>query len=111
LKKFCVVCFYFENGHRKAAKSREEREDDVNKLLQFFRKCKENNEHFYWDVDVDPKSGVIRNIFWSHARQRAEYRDFGDVITFDSTHKTNSKCMLLAMFVWANNNLKNVTFG
>ncbi|KAG2658305.1 hypothetical protein PVAP13_1KG249210 [Panicum virgatum] len=95
----------------KAEKVREERDDDLNKLLQFFRKCKENNEHFYWDVDAEPKTGVVRNIFWSHASQRAEYRDFGDVITFDTTHKTNSRRMPLAMFVGANNNLKNVTFG
>jgi hypothetical protein len=54
---------------------------------------------------------VIKNIFWSHASQRAEYVDFGDAITFDTTHKTNSKKMPLAMFVGANNNLKNVTFG
>jgi hypothetical protein len=47
LKKCCVVCFYLENGHRKAAKAREEREDDPYKLLQFFRECKENDEHFY----------------------------------------------------------------
>jgi hypothetical protein len=62
-------------------------------------------------VDADPKSGVIKNTFWNHASQRAEYRDFGDVITFDTTHKTNSKRMLLAMFVGANNNPRNVTFG
>jgi hypothetical protein len=37
--------------------------------------------------------------------------DFGGVITFDTTHKTNSKRMPLSMFVGANNNLKNVTFG
>jgi hypothetical protein len=47
LKKCSVVCFYFENGHRKAAKAREEIEDDLNKLLQFLEECKENNEHFY----------------------------------------------------------------
>ncbi|XP_066320195.1 protein FAR1-RELATED SEQUENCE 5-like [Miscanthus floridulus] len=73
--------------------------------------CKENNEYFYWDVDADPKTRVIKNIFWSHVSQRAEYKDFGDTITFDTTHKTNSKKMPLAMFVGANNNLKNVTFG
>jgi len=103
--------FFEKNACRKAEKVREERDDDLNKLLQFFRECKENNEHFYWDVDADPKTGVVRNIFWSHASQRAEYRDFGDVITFDTTHKTNSRRMPLAMFVGANNNLKNVTFG
>jgi hypothetical protein len=56
-------CVVFLNGHRKSAKTREEREDDLNKLLQFFRECKENNEYFYWDVNVDPKIGVIKNIF------------------------------------------------
>jgi hypothetical protein len=62
-------------------------------------------------VDADPKTSVIKNIFWSHASQRAEYKDFGDVITFDTIHKANSKHMRLPMLVGANNNLKNVTFG
>jgi hypothetical protein len=80
-------------------------------LFQFFRECKQNNEAFYWDVDFDPKTKVLRSIFWSHASQRAEYVDFGDVITFDSTHKTNSKKIPLAMFIGCSNNLKNVSFG
>ena len=100
-----------ENDYRKARTAREEREDDLNKLLDFFRECKVKNEYFYWDIDADKKTGVIKNIFWSHASQRAEYKDFGDVITFDTTHKTNCKQMPLAMFVGSNNNLKNVTFG
>ena len=62
-------------------------------------------------MDFDPKTKVLRSIFWSHASQRAEYKDFGDVITFDTTHKTNRKNMPLGMFVGANNNLKNVSFG
>jgi hypothetical protein len=37
--------------------------------------------------------------------------DFGDVITFDTTHKTDSKKIPLAMFVGCSNNLKNVSFG
>jgi hypothetical protein len=101
----------FQHVHRKEAKAREDRDDDLHKLLQFFRECKENNDHFYWDVDTDPKTRVVRNIFWSHASQRASYKDFGDVVTFDTTHKTNIKNMPLAMFVGSNNNLKNVTFG
>jgi hypothetical protein len=80
-------------------------------LFQDFRECKQNNEAFYWDVDFDPKTKALRSIFWSHASQRAEYVDFGDVITFDTTHKTNSKKMPLAMFVGCSNNQKNVSFG
>jgi hypothetical protein len=73
--------------------------------------CKQDNEAFYRDVDFDPKTKVLRSIFWSHASQRAEYVDFGDVITFDTTHKTNNKKMPLAMFVGCSNNLKNVSLG
>ncbi|CAL5049424.1 unnamed protein product [Urochloa decumbens] len=97
--------------NKKSEYARSERDDDLNKLLQFFRECKKNNDHFYWDVDADPKTGVLKNIFWCHASQRAQYKDFGDAVTFDTTYKTNYKHMPLAMFVGANNNLKNVTFG
>jgi hypothetical protein len=62
-------------------------------------------------VDFHPKTKVLRSIFWSLASQRAEYVDFADVITFDTTHKTNSKKMPLAMFVGCSKNLKNVSFG
>ena len=41
------LIFFKKNAYRKAEKVREERDDDLNKLLQFFRECKKNNEHFY----------------------------------------------------------------
>jgi hypothetical protein len=81
---------------------REERSDDIPKLLRFFWHCKSVNEYFYWDAQIDEKTCTIKNIFWSHASQRAECRDFGDVITFDTMHKTNKHRILLAMFVGSN---------
>jgi len=57
------------------------------------------------------EQNVIKNVFWSHASQRAEYRDFGDVVTFDTTYKTNVYSMPLAMFVGSNHQLQNVVFG
>lgn len=104
------MSLYFHND-RKAEQTRRDREDDINKLLEFFQECKTNNEHFYWDVDVDPETKVLKNVFWCHASQRANCKDFGDVITFDTTGKTNRQHMPLAMFVGSNHNLKNVTFG
>jgi hypothetical protein len=50
-------------------------------------------------------TGRIKNIFWSHASQRAECHDFSDVITFDTTHMTNKNRMPLAMFVESNHQL------
>jgi hypothetical protein len=56
-------------------------------------------------------TGRIKNIFWSHASQRVECRDFGDVITFDTTHMTNKNRMPLSMFVGSNHQLQNIVFG
>jgi hypothetical protein len=68
----------------------EEREDNIQKLLEFFQSCKRAKEYFYCDVQMDRKNGVKENIFWSHASECAECRDFGDVVTFDIMHKTIS---------------------
>jgi hypothetical protein len=64
----------------------EERSDAIPKLLVFFQRCKSANEYFYWDARIDGQTGALKNIFWSHASQCAECGDFGDVITFDTTH-------------------------
>jgi hypothetical protein len=90
---------------------RKERADDIPKLLEFFQSYKHANEYFYWDAQIDKKMGELRNIFWSHASQHAECRDFGDVITFDTTHKTNKHRMPLAMFVGSNHQLQDTVFG
>jgi hypothetical protein len=103
----CNSCFNF----RKALFLRQEREEDILKLLEFFQNCKLANKYFYWDAQTDIDTGRIKNIFWSHASQRAEYQDFGDVITFDTTHMTNKNKMPLVMFVGLNHQLQNVVFG
>ncbi|WVZ50123.1 hypothetical protein U9M48_001410 [Paspalum notatum var. saurae] len=53
----------------------------------------------------------MKSIFWSHASQQGEYADFGDAVTFDTTHKTNMYGKPLGMFVGANNHLQCTTFG
>jgi hypothetical protein len=105
------VYMSFLCDYRKALFLREEMADDIPKLIAFFRTCKRANEYFYWNAQTDIKIGELKNIFWSHASQRAECRDFGDVITFDTTHKTNKHRMSLAMFVGSNHQLQNVVFG
>jgi hypothetical protein len=54
---------------------------------------------------------VIQNVFWSHASQRVEYVDFGDMVTFDTTYQTNVYSMPLAMFIGSNHQLQNVIFA
>ena len=48
---------------RNAEQAREEKDADLEKLFQFFRECQTSNEYFYFDVDFDPKTKVLRSIF------------------------------------------------
>jgi hypothetical protein len=84
--------------------------DDINKLFAFFSECKMQNSKFYWDMQLD-EDGVVKNIFWSHASSQAEYADFGDAVTLDTTYKTNIYGMSLAMFVGASHHIQDTLFG
>jgi hypothetical protein len=95
--------------YRRAALAREERKNDISKLLQFFQEMRTQNERFYYEIQLD-ENNVIQNVFWSHASQCAEYENFGDAVTFDTTYQTNIYRMLLAMFVRSNHQLQNVIF-
>jgi hypothetical protein len=72
--------------------------------------CKKDNPQFFSDFQLD-KEGKILSIFWSHASQQADYIDFGDAVTFDTTHKTNLYDKPLGMFVGCNHHLQCTVFG
>lgn len=94
----------------KKAKQRERNANDVAKLLSFFALCKKDNPHFFSDFQLD-KEGKILSIFWSHASQQGDYMDFGDAVTFDTTHKTNLYEKPLGMFVGSNHHLQCTIFA
>lgn len=96
--------------NRRAANLREEQVDDVKKLVTFFNECRTQNPKFYSDIDYD-SGGVVKNIFWSHASCQANYAEFKDVVTFDTTYRSNFYKMPLGMFVGSNHHLQNVIFG
>ncbi|XP_020399807.1 protein FAR1-RELATED SEQUENCE 5-like [Zea mays] len=94
----------------KKAKQRERNANDVAKLLSFFASCKKDNPQFFSDFQLD-KEGKILSIFWSHASQQGDYIDFGDAVTFDTTHKTNLYEKPLGMFVGSNHHLHCTIFA
>ena len=108
-----MACFeltmdmYFD---RCADRARENQANDISKLLAFFGECKVENPQFFCDYLLD-KEGKIMSILWSHASQQGNYADFGDVFTFDTTHRTNMYDKPLAMFVGGSNHLKNIVFA
>lgn len=103
------LCLYF-GFFSKADRMREQQSNDIAKLLEFFNYCKQHNPQFYCDFQVD-KDGKILSLLWSHASQQGEYADFGDALTFDTTHKTNIYKKPLGMFVGANHHLQCTIFA
>ena len=82
----------------------------MSKLLSFFHYARKIIHSFFSDFQLD-KEGKILSIFWSHASQQAEYIDFGDAVTFDTTHKTNMYDKPLGMFVGSNHHLQCTIFA
>jgi hypothetical protein len=76
----------------------------------FLRCVKKITHIFFSDFQLD-QEGKILSIFWSHASQQADYIDFGDAVTFDTTHKTNLYDKPLGMFVGCNHHLQCTVFG
>ncbi|KAL4371725.1 hypothetical protein AHAS_Ahas06G0194500 [Arachis hypogaea] len=62
---------------------------------------KELNPNFFFEIDVD-ENHSFRNVFWGDARCRAAWEYFGDVVTFDTTYKTNRNDMPFGSFVGVN---------
>ncbi|XP_045810796.1 protein FAR1-RELATED SEQUENCE 5-like [Trifolium pratense] len=82
---------------------------EVGALMMYFKQESENPSFFYdFQMDVDE---LITNIFWADAQMINDYGYFGDVITFDTTYKTNKDCWPLGVFVGLNNHRQTVIFG
>lgn len=89
---------------------RDECSEDVELTLDLFKELQSNSSNFFYSVQVD-KACRVKNIFWSHAVSRRNFQAFGDVVTFDTTYKTNSYNMPFAPFVGVNNHFQSILFG
>jgi zinc finger SWIM domain-containing protein 3 len=85
------------------------RHGEVGALLMYFKGRSENPSFFYdFQMDVEDQ---ITNIFWADAQMINDYGYFGDVITFDTTYKTNKDYRPLGVFVGLNNFRQTIVFG
>ncbi|KAL2897861.1 Protein FAR1-RELATED SEQUENCE 3, partial [Bienertia sinuspersici] len=66
--------------------------------LKYFQQQYEYNHEFYSAIERD-NDGRLMNAFWSDARSRAMHKDFGDIITFDTTFLCNRYRLPFAPFV------------
>ncbi|KAM0047426.1 putative transcription factor FAR family [Helianthus debilis subsp. tardiflorus] len=60
---------------------------------------------------LNDDKGELRGLFWADEEMKHNYMQFGDVIAFDSTFRSNKYDMVFVPFTDIDNHHKNVTFG
>ena len=75
-----------------------------------FEKTKVDNDAFFSSIQRDSE-GRLMNVFWADARSRAAFKDFGDIVTFDTSDLTNGYRMPFAPFVGVNHHSSSILLG
>ncbi|KAL6538949.1 hypothetical protein OROMI_025275 [Orobanche minor] len=76
----------------------------------YFNNAQSVDSRFYYSIDLDDENR-IQNLFWADARCREAYKEFGDVVTFDTTYLTNKYDMPFAPFVEVNHHGQSILLG
>jgi len=76
-------------------------EGDTVAIQTYFSKMQAQCPEFFFSVDLDDECR-LKNVFWADNRCRQAYKEFGDVVTFDTTYLTNKYDMPFAPFVGVN---------
>ncbi|KAG9453626.1 hypothetical protein H6P81_006530 [Aristolochia fimbriata] len=79
-------------------------------ILKYFRKKQSQNPACYFDFQLDAE-GQVTNFFWVDAMSIIDYSLFGDVVSFDTTYRTNDYGRPFAPFVGVNHHNQTIVFG
>ena len=74
--------------------------DDV-AIQAYFSKMQTSCPNFYFNIDLDEECW-LKNVFWVDNRCKQAYKEFGDIVTFDTMYLTNKYEMSFAPFVGVN---------
>ena len=99
-----------QKNYLHSKRQRELKYGEAGSLLRYFQKQRRENPSFYFKVQLDA-SKQITNIFWTDAQMIIDYNLFGDVVSFDTTYRTNKEYRPLAIFVGFNHHRETVIFG
>ncbi|XP_051127822.1 protein FAR1-RELATED SEQUENCE 5-like [Andrographis paniculata] len=83
---------------------------DTGGVLEYLQgmQSKDPNSSYFIQLDEDD---MITNIFWADSRMKADYADFGDVVSFDTTYRKNRESRPFALFVGVNHHRQTIIFG
>ncbi|XP_073309950.1 protein FAR1-RELATED SEQUENCE 5-like [Primulina huaijiensis] len=95
---------YVTKGHSRVENG------DAFELIRYFKTKSNEEDLFYWDIQMD-ENGRLSNFFYRDSRARIDFEYFGDVLSFDTTYRTNRYNLICAPFVGINHHMDNVMFG
>ncbi|XP_059628720.1 putative protein FAR1-RELATED SEQUENCE 10 [Cornus florida] len=78
------------------------REKDASELLMICKSLKDQDADFCYDFTID-ENNKLEHIAWSFGDSVRAYRDFGDVVVFDTTYRQNRYDMPLGVRAGVNN--------
>nr|XP_043633639.1 protein FAR1-RELATED SEQUENCE 5-like [Erigeron canadensis] len=64
-----------------------------------------------FSFDFKAKNNELSSLFWADETSKCNYKEFGDVIAFDATYRTNKYNMVFVPFTGVDNHNRCVTFG
>ncbi|XP_057769371.1 protein FAR1-RELATED SEQUENCE 5-like [Salvia miltiorrhiza] len=84
--------------------------EDASDVVKYFASKSNAEPFFFWKHECD-EDGRLMNFFFRDSRSALDYESFGDVLSLDTTYRTNRYNLICAPFVGINHHSQNVMFG
>ncbi|XP_024310904.1 protein FAR1-RELATED SEQUENCE 5-like isoform X2 [Brachypodium distachyon] len=78
--------------------------------MQVLQELASGDPNFAARIRLDTDSRV-KSVIWCSGKNRTDYAYFGDVVTFDTTYRTNLYNMPFGLFVGVNEHFQSTIFG
>ncbi|KAL4323438.1 hypothetical protein GQ457_11G022480 [Hibiscus cannabinus] len=85
-------------------------EGDFAAMQKHFIEMSSKDTNFFYMYDTSD-DGTLKNVFWADGRCRAAYKDFGDVVSFDTTYLKNRYRMPFCPFIGVNHHNQSMLLG
>ena len=97
--------------NRLDAERREETKDgDAYSAIAYLSAKKDMDPMFFFKYDVD-KTNKLQRLLWADSVSRVDFEQFGDVLAFDTTYRTNVYRKPLVVMAGINNHFKTCIFA
>ncbi|GJZ93307.1 RNA-directed DNA polymerase, eukaryota [Tanacetum coccineum] len=85
------------------------KDSDAQMLITRMEQRQEFTKDFSFDYFV--QDAELCGLFWTDEVAKCNYKEFGDIVSFDATYKTNKYKMVFVPFTAIDNHRRSVTLG